>query len=79
MHHVTISLHPRVNLRQQIPARKARPVPTVLIRRRRNDRILNICRPLHDVGVESAGDMPGDMAVEGPDAGIILLPLENLR
>lgn len=79
MHQPTIPLDPRVNLRQQVPTRKTRPIPTILIRRRRDHRILNICRPLHDVGVESARDMPGNMAVERPDAGIILLPLEDLE
>ena len=70
--------HPRIDLRQQVPARIARPIPTILIRRRRNDRIFNISRPLHNVGIKTARDMPGDMAVEGPDARIVLLPLEDL-
>ena len=55
-----------------------RPISAVLICRRRNDHVLDISRPLHDVGVKTPGDMPGDMAVEGPDAGIVLFPLEDL-
>ena len=40
--------------------------------------ILDVGRPLHDVGVKAARDVPGDMAMEGPDAGVVLLPLEYL-
>ena len=54
------------------------PISAVLIRRRRNDHVLDISRPLHNVGIKTPRDMPGDMAVEGPDAGIVLFPLEDL-
>ena len=69
---------PRINLRQQVPARMSRPVSTILIRCRRNDHVLNISWPLHDISIKTPGDMPGNMAVEGPDAGVVLFPLENL-
>ena len=54
------------------------PIPTILIGRRRDEHVLDISRSLHDVGVKSARDVPRDMAVKGPNAGIVLLPLEDL-
>ena len=71
-------LQPRINLRQQIPARIAHPVPAVLIRCRRDNHVLNISRPLHDISIQAAGKVPSNMAVERPDTGIVLLPLEDL-
>ena len=55
-----------------------RPISAILICRRRNNHVRDIGRPLHDVSVKTPRDMPGDMAVEGPDAGIVLFPLEDL-
>lgn len=55
-----------------------RPIPTILIRRRRNEQVFDIGRPLHDVGIKTARDVPGDVAVERPDAGVVLPPLEDL-
>ena len=54
------------------------PIPAVLVGRRRDEHVLDISRSLHDVGVKSTRDMPRDMAVKGPNAGIVLLPLEDL-
>ena len=54
------------------------PVPAVLIRRRWDVRFLDIIWPLHDVGVETAGDVPRDVAMERPDAGVVGYPLEDL-
>lgn len=72
------SSQPRINLRQQIPTRIIRPIPTILIRRRWNEQVFDIGGPLHDVGVQAARKVPGDVAVKGPDARVILLPLEDL-
>ena len=57
--------------------RKRRPIPTRLVRRLRDLQLLDILGPLQHINIQARADMPRDMAMERPHAGIVHVKLNH--
>lgn len=68
---------PTVDLIDNSIPRKLTPIPTTLRHRPRNRHFLDILGSFEDTDVQAGADMPSDVAMERPDAWIVLIDLED--
>jgi len=68
---------PRINLLRNILARPRTPIATRLRHRGRQLDLPDFFGVGDSVDVQAAGHVPGDVAVEGPDAGVVGFDLHD--
>ena len=69
---------PRIDLRQHARAPISGPIATILIRGAGHGQVADRGLVLEHIEVEPGGKVPGDVAVERPDARVGGVPLDNL-
>ena len=71
-------LQPRVDLIDQMPTSVRGPGAAIVVSGGGDGILFDLLGLFEDVGVQSPRDVPGDVAVERPDAWVVGFPLYDL-